>query len=307
MNHPLRYEEAHKSSGLNFPARRNKVVADWRPLYVEPVIGSGERLCVGIVVANQEQGIVVPASGLSKLNCLYGSEADFLIWATETVEEDLQEGLSQSGVKYLQDWVPAFEGFEFGAARPGAANSLEEIAEVGLLQCTSLIDRRDENPHIKGFFTRTALENEVRRLVSLEHSILAPCFQVKRHIKGRPLGVKYGFVGSYLAANFASINPKCIPDGVLTTKSQLWELENLRQNFGDNLFKESLSDFCIFIHTPAEDSEFYKQYPGKKDQVKEAVDRLVFASKAHDIQSLVTSKPQEMSAAIVQRELRPAA
>ena len=35
---------------IQFPKRRSTHKASWVPVYIEPVVGSGERLCIGVVV-----------------------------------------------------------------------------------------------------------------------------------------------------------------------------------------------------------------------------------------------------------------
>ena len=116
----MNYPTAH--ANMAFHPRRSQCQATWAPLFIEPVVGSGERLCIGVAVANQNEFLVVPVAALDRLACLYGQEAGAILFASELATKALTEHLARGGLASLADWLPPLEGVFMGQPRPGLEN-----------------------------------------------------------------------------------------------------------------------------------------------------------------------------------------
>jgi hypothetical protein len=58
--------------GAEFPLPRNAVHGVWAAIFIEPMVGSGERICVGVGAATNAGNEVVQVPALSRLECLCG-------------------------------------------------------------------------------------------------------------------------------------------------------------------------------------------------------------------------------------------
>lgn len=133
-----------KTEQLDFPPRNRQVEANWMPLYIEPMIGSGERLAIGVAVASQSEFLVVPVATLNRLRCVYGDDNDAIVFAAESAIDSITQSLTENGIGGLNDWSAPFEGILTGSVRVGAGESLEAIARQGIMLCSSLVEKLAE-------------------------------------------------------------------------------------------------------------------------------------------------------------------
>ena len=56
---------------MKFPELRTYVRGNWMPIQIEPILGSGERLTIGVIAYDEKEAIVLLAPGLKRLECLY--------------------------------------------------------------------------------------------------------------------------------------------------------------------------------------------------------------------------------------------
>ena len=128
-------------TGLLFPPRNENIRAQWMPIYIEPMVGSGERICIGVATVSDDGFLVVPVVALDRLECLYGKEVGAVLLAADFVTNDLRNALAKDGAAALGNWNPPMEGAYCGRIAHGAGASLEEIARTGLMMCASLVGR----------------------------------------------------------------------------------------------------------------------------------------------------------------------
>ena len=256
---------ADSNAHLPFPPRREKVRAVWQPIYLEPMIGSDERICVGVAAANADGYIVAPASGLERFECLYGKAgSDFIRQIVEATCASLARTLETSGAHdafadaraWDKFWAPPLQGFSMGAPCLGAGDSLEEVARNGLSLCASLVAKAvDNSAESQPSLTRTQLREDVRQIVVARNPLLAGYFGRERNLGDDVRQIKFGFVGLRLAANFAVLNSHSLSENVDYAVSRIWNLRNLQQKeFQDDLFSLERTHFELFVHTPAPNS-----------------------------------------------------
>src|SRR2546426_12509056 len=86
---------------IRFPQRRSNRKALWLPVYIDPVVGSGERLCIGVVVADSREHLVVPVPALERLACIYGEAAAALSNGATLTFTALRDRLATEGTASL--------------------------------------------------------------------------------------------------------------------------------------------------------------------------------------------------------------
>jgi hypothetical protein len=240
-----------------FPERRSKHKGQWTPLYLEPVPGSGERLCIGVVALDDTTFVVEPVEGLGRFRCVYGEAAITLAWTAELALKEVTYAMASNGFRSLHSLTASIEGLHIGEFRVGAATTLKDLAQLGLTQVSSLSRSpessvAEESP---GDFASN-LERRVKRTVIDARPELTRRFgrSFRRTQQSRP--IRYGYVGSKLVANFAALTANRVSRQVNVAKARLWDLEQLQSGVlaeSLNLGDEHLS-YELLVHQEPEAS-----------------------------------------------------
>lgn len=237
-------QDSQQALSSRFPERRSTHAGSWVPLYMEPLVGSGERLCIGVAAADDSAWVVVPVDDIGRFSCVYGAAARSFSWAAELTIMEAQHQVARGGLASLADWSRGIDGLSVGAVRTGAGTGLADLARLALQQVSSLVGTMsqatvtvaDAPGHHE---TRSHLESEVRRLVIERRPTLRAGFgrQFRRSQSARPL--RYGFVGRVFVANFAALSAhsaSSVSAQVDRAKARLWDLKQL----DDGILSDSL-------------------------------------------------------------------
>jgi hypothetical protein len=273
-------------STLSFPPRNENVHARWMPVYIEPMIGSGERICIAVATANDSGFLVVPVVALDRLECLYGKEADAILFAADFVTNDLRNALAKEGASELENWKPPMEGAYSGRIANGSGSSLEEIARTGLTMCASLVERlSDADDEVNSNTSKISgnrLEQLVKEKVLFVRPELEQMFGRQRKLGENVRSVTIGFVGNTIAANFGVLMPQYLSGNVKDIKAKLWDIAQLREDFGQpQLIVSTISRFEMFIFKPANDAPEYSDR--QLISINEAVNELEAEADKKDI------------------------
>lgn len=251
---------------LGFHARRSNHRAFWAPIYLETIVGSGERLCIGVAAADDKSTIVRGAEGLERLACVYGEEANVFIYASQ-VALDATERRLREGIHSLPEWRGAMDGLMFGEVRAGAGESLDDVARTALIQCASLLQRPREKaedsagnvvPFAGADTTLRRLENLVRDTVSAVRPDLASSFGRLYRASDKARPTRIGFVGERFTANLGVLVPGRIEPLVNQAKARLWDLTQLKSGAMADLFPQADNmQFELLLHRVSEQDPQY--------------------------------------------------
>jgi hypothetical protein len=240
---------------LGFPARRSNHCATWVPIYLEPMVGSGERLCIGIVAADTNQAIVLGTQGLERLACVYGEEAEAFVFASHIALRSTQTKVNKDGIRSLAGWRGGMEGLVFGAVRAGAGESLEDVAQTGLMQSASLLQTNQIDLSETGELiaraepTSRRLETLIRDSVTAQRKDLYAAFGKLYQTSENTRPTRIGFVGRRLAANFSLLVPGRIAPLVDLAKAKLWDLSQLKSGAMADMFPQAEGmEFELLLH-----------------------------------------------------------
>jgi len=262
-------------NGIEFPKRRDAISGEWAPLYLEPIVGSGERICIGVAAVNGSASLVVPVVALDRLECLYGKGVDAVMLASRVALEYTREVLAKQGAGALRTWKPPMDGLHIGAPIRSEANTLEEIARTGLAASSSLVEKladAEEDAEGRGTSLTTArLEELVKERVVSIRPHLERRFRVQRRIRENARSSVIGFVGDYIAANFGMLLPGRLAPLVDISKAKLWDLAQLREDVKRGMFSHNLNRFELLVYRPRDESPEYsaRQIKGIQEAVVE--------------------------------------
>lgn len=264
-------------NGIEFPKRRDAIRGEWAPLYLEPIVGSGERICIGVAAVDGSASLVVPVVALDRLECLYGKGVDAVLMASRLALEYTRDLLGKRGAEALRSWKAPMDGVYIGPAIRSEADTLEEIARSGLTASSSLVEKladAEEEAEGRGTTLTTArLEELVKEKVVSVRPPLGGRFRVQRRIRENARPSVIGFVGDHIAANFGMLLPGKLSPLVDISKAKLWDLAQLREDVRTDMFSHKLNRFELLVYRPRDESPEYsaRQMKGVQEAVVELV------------------------------------
>lgn len=199
----------------------------WRPLFWEPVAGTGERLMVGVVHGFDGAWSAQRLIRDDVLNSLYGK-------ASADVERLLDHALSTYSAAARATNELDSVSFPIAGLRPGPVrrikvDSVSELLHVAALLYSSLaqidrFDEQDENDAPQAEEVNKRFGTEVRDTVIARRPDLASAFgRGGRLITGGRL-VKFGFYSPSVILHFSVLHPVRQAASVRDARAKLWEL-----------------------------------------------------------------------------------
>lgn len=291
---------------FDFPTRRSTRKASWAPIYIEPVVGSGERICTAVVAGDDNGFIVVPVPSLDRLSCLYGTQAQALSFANDLALNAIRDWISTRGFAAIEKWLSPVEGVVLGASRRGAGETLEDVARTGLLQCASLVEKLAEEDETSEAVARTEvstrrLEKLVREAVVEARPELHKRFDQQFRVNERARATRIGFTGNRLIANFGMLVPGQLAILVNNAKAKLWDLEQLRSGALVGMFPQTgVLSFELLLNRVPRDAPQYSDR--QMASVEEAGLELEAEADKVQIRARQMTSPGEIATFVLQQE-----
>ena len=293
------------NDNLNFPKKENKVEAKWAPIYIEPIVGSGERISVGVVVVTKEDFLVVPVSSMNRLRCIYGEDIKALIFAAETSMKSIVQGIAKNGTNFVFDWKSPIDGVYLGNIKSTAGRNLEEIARYGLMLSASLVEKlseEDETSQASEQFTTSRLEKMIKESVILQNPQLEIAFTRRFQPVKNARPTYIGFVGQKIAANFGLFVPGSLAAQVKDVKAKLWDLAQLQEYIGGNFegLDKNLNRFELLLHKIKDNDPSYSDK--QIISIKEAVTELEEEADKKKIRCRPLTSTEDIASILVEAE-----
>jgi hypothetical protein len=270
-----------------FPTFRQSVRAWWSPILMEPIVGSFERLVIGVAVASSDGFHLEMANALDRLQCLYGAEADSLVYAISLTKEQLHHDLARRSVDALREPKQAISGISLGQCRAAEGETLEAIGRNWMAGLSSLYRTplRDEI----GLVSEPANDPEEVEVIAYGNPLPRQVMDYvisrkdgyykffnedirdgrKRRFAGRSHEVHIDFAGSRLVANFEPIQPARISGSITTIKRRMWDLK-VERDRAPPISEHRLHEMLVF--TPSRDDPTLT--PKQQANVLEALEAL---------------------------------
>ena len=181
-------------SNLTFP-NNPPIVAEWQPIFLEPIVNSGERITVLIIIKNDRDEISIHrAVDNSVLKFLYGKSSSQIIGLIDYLEKTIKDPL---------DWVTPFDGVYPGFWSTATDFSNEGILQQALAQSSSLsvkINNTEEMSPKIAIKDGNNWFQDVRTLVTKSNPILAKNFNQEILIT-KNITYEYNFAYKSFVAN----------------------------------------------------------------------------------------------------------
>jgi len=180
-------------SNLTFP-HSPPVIAEWQPIFLEPIVNSGERIAILILIKEINGRISInKAIDEVVLKSLYAKKANQLNGLIEYLEKSIRNSLN---------WEVPFEGIYLGDWNKAADFSMDGILKQALTLTSSLstyatpVDEASK----KLMRDNNRWFNDVKTLVTLSRPNLVSNFD-RDVIIAKNVSYKYGFTYKSFVAN----------------------------------------------------------------------------------------------------------
>jgi hypothetical protein len=227
----------------HFPVRQATHEGYWLPLYLEPLPGSGERICVGVIASDGSSIEMAEVPELHRLQAVYGAATSAITFAARLTMLEAASLAKSEGLEGLQALQSRIEGLHVGdEIRRGAGRNLTDLAAIALQQASSFASLKSTGATASEVPSRgraSPLVAAVKTSVLLLRPEMRDHFQRTYKFAEHARPTVYGYVGRKLIANFATLGGT---RGVLTTqvdnaKARLWDLKHLR----DGVLRDALA------------------------------------------------------------------
>ena len=245
------------------------VSAEWAPVYIEPLHGSGERFVVAVVCRDSEgQGAAKLAVRLQVLSCMYGDQADQVMGLCELIVESFDDHLMTRGE--MNSWIAPALNCYVGPIRLAYGDSLDSILNQGIRLTASLgesvvidlptQDIATDNSALQVDRFIQQIKATVRQRVSDFES------RFNRTVSVRPGAepTAIGYLGNKLAANFDVL----VPGSTLSrkrhrAKAKLLDLQALKDQVDLAGRRET---YELMLWVPQESTPLYSEADMKRSQ-----------------------------------------
>lgn len=282
-------------SQLTFWTEQQPYQARWAPILLEPVVGTGERVTVAILVDQGDGLKVFPALRPAFIQAAFGNSAEDFRSLMSILSQSIEQGMfSESSIA---DWERPFDGVVLGEFSSAAGSSTQDIVDSAITLSSSF--------HWSG-------RNGSRRQKGTDHhkSRLLECEIRDSVIKLRPDSRRFfgrsiansadrndrrvGFFDDFYAAQFGVLTAgSSFGTSKAYTKSKLWDLERLRDT--PRLFHDSLKLEFIGKRASMDDQS--------KNSVEDLHEQLAEEAAAAEIEFFVVSESTEAAERVLENSV----
>lgn len=231
------------------------------PVFIEPIIGSGERICVGVVAKGQDDAfIVVQTIKEDAVTCMLGAAAPKLLNLIDIALNSLNTYIKDH--RNFTDWRSPVPGINLGKPVKGYVKDLTMMVRTvarnhAFLSSMSDFSAADVSVAQESQ-TKDRWLDQVKSATLNLNDTLSYAFnrQFKLTSKG---STRFDFVGQQLAAQLGRIIPGHGISGLVkTAKAKLWDLETLRE-FNEQQLINNLTQYELIVYRPKDNDPAYTE------------------------------------------------
>ena len=259
-----------EKNNIPFPKVPSNIIsASWAPILFEPVLGSDERITIGVGTISHTGEVRCHATITPKgSKRIFGSDKDLLNYIIKITLTSIQEHLEKT--HSFDNWVPPTSGVYKGGTRQITAQNLDEAIKFILPTASCLVygeDLFNEDMH-----KDHQKENKInwagglREIVLKSRPELLGNFDAKVFLGSYDVPAKFTFLNPKFAANLVALNPASLTRSVKDARADLWNL-HLLSDAPNFLFRPEKKALFAGIYTDTS----VKNY---SDNVKDAVHEL---------------------------------
>ena len=233
--------------------------AEWAPVYIEPMLGSGERITALIVARMDNGSSLVELSLRAKvLTCMYGDQGAKILGVAKFLKDSLDEHLAIG--RQLSEWIPPAANCYVGVIRIALGGQLEDVVRraARLTASTSGADLIEvEGDEIVAAAPEVdQWMQTIRGIVTDKSRHLGEYFNQEVSIRPGAMPTRIGYLGERIAANFDALVPgNNLSNKRNRSKARLVDLQILQDQV--DLIKRSSYELMLWV--PARSAPNYSE------------------------------------------------
>lgn len=226
-------------TAATLPTNLPTQVGLWRAIYWEPVMATGERLCVGFLTTWGGESKAVLTMRPDLLVALFGAAGPKAHALLERAFRLANARLADTPA--IERAEPPMTGLYFGPCETSHVNSYADLLQIGKLMSSSLAAMAEPDHPESADMVEGANEQRqparqfatrVRDLALARDKRLANCFNREASLMAARRPVRFGFLSDSLAAQFGLLQPTNINSHVRAARGMLAELSLARHASG---------------------------------------------------------------------------
>lgn len=231
------------------------------PVFIEPLAGGGELLCVGVVAIMDGQADSVLLPDLRRLKCVYGPAYRTLQIGAECAVASLRAHVQLHGLTAHTnaEWSSPVGGVTLGPVTTTTTRSVQQVMDVYLRAHSSLAASTDaaamdEKEERGANISAARLERMVKEAVVAARGDLDVNFNRTFRIAANARPMRLGYAGTRIVTNFALLWPTQLTGAVRSSKAKLWDLAQARDGSSHGWFGEFAPQaFELLVHPASKD------------------------------------------------------
>lgn len=274
----------------------------WAPVYIEPMIGSGEQLTACVVVVADSGAFSVDVALRAKaLKCMYGDQAEVLLAVVDLIQISIQDHLALGGA--LSEWVSPIRNSVLGPIRPAVGADITEVSHRAMRLVASLSevfegdgaavpDTTANTPDVDRWL------QQIRASVRDRSERLDVRFNGEVFIRPGASPTKIGYLGDRIAANFDTLVPGSnLSNRRIRAKARLVDLQILRDQV-DIIMPRTSYELMLWV--PEKHSPGFSQR--SLDATFAALSELEEFGDKHELRVLALRAPEDAASRILELE-----
>ncbi len=238
--------------------------ANWAPIYLEPIAGSGERITVAITaIGSDGEFRVHPTLREDALRCFLGDHASSLLSICHLCTQNLERYLGER--LPLNEWKPPLGGFSLGEMQKTNAPDITAAVRMAIADSAFLCALPDQlGIELEAQIAASEADNDrwpsqVQTAVSHKVPALVQYFGRRFQVASQARQTPIDFVGQKLVVNLARLLPgRGLAQHIRTAKVKLWDLDAVRTMAeAPSLFQGGLPQFELLLYHPRDDDPAY--------------------------------------------------
>lgn len=275
--------------------------AIWAPVYLEPMMGSGEKFTVAIAAYGMDGKIrVCQAIRPHVIKAMYGNKHNNFSSLISLIISSLEEHIQVKST--LTDWISPISGAHLGkvsSARSGdmtgiLRQAVQLTASLSSLDFFSSDDENDER-----YSSENTWSNQLKSHIVSSHPALEPYFNREFKIVGEARASKIFYLSDKIAVNTDRLIPSQLSSHLDRNKARILDLLAVRDY---DIFERSVYEFIVY--RPHEEDPTYSKAQFSK--LKEALRSIEEIGDKHQVRVVAVSAIPSASKRIIEAEMQAA-
>ncbi|WP_337065161.1 hypothetical protein [Rouxiella badensis] len=233
------------------------IAGSWVSVYLEPMLGSGEKLTIIVAsVTTTGEVLVKPAIRKEVIEAMYGFRSPAFTKMVNLISKSLKEHLERGND--FKEWVPPITGVTVSHPREAASRNATGILRQAVSLSSSLSSLLEDEEHLAKAKTKSPREkdrwaSQLIDAVLREDSYREVLFNRQFSFSDGHRPAKIFYLSDYAAINTGKLVPSNLTELVKDGKAKISDLSMIKKH--NHLFERSTHELILF--RPTDDDPAY--------------------------------------------------